>query len=154
MHPNLMHEIQLGKINKNCCTMNNITIKERKKTDAGTGVQMSKYLHHNSLAARDNDKWLVHRQAGTHKRHCIACPRAHGRATEWTFWKRFLNLPLTTTFTNWCFSPAASESACLAVVVTALCGNWQALPLPHGAGLQSSGRKRRVDTTRDTTRHC
>ena len=31
------------------------TIKERKKTDTGTGVQMSKYSYHNSLAARDNE---------------------------------------------------------------------------------------------------
>ena len=28
--------------------MNENTINERKKTDSGTGVQMSKYLHHNS----------------------------------------------------------------------------------------------------------
>ena len=28
-------------------------VKERKKTGAGTDIQMSKSLHHNSLAARD-----------------------------------------------------------------------------------------------------
>ena len=30
------------------------TINERKETDIGTGVQMSKYLHHNSLASQGN----------------------------------------------------------------------------------------------------
>ena len=28
---------------------------ERKKTDIGTGAQMSKYLHHNSPASQDNE---------------------------------------------------------------------------------------------------
>ena len=32
------------------------TINGRKKTDIGTGVQMSKYLHHNSPASQGKNK--------------------------------------------------------------------------------------------------
>ena len=35
--------------------MNENTIKERQKTDIGMGVQMSKYLHHNSPASQGNN---------------------------------------------------------------------------------------------------
>ena len=34
--------------------MNENTINKRKKTDVGTGVQMSKKLHHNSPASQGN----------------------------------------------------------------------------------------------------
>ena len=34
--------------------MNENTINERKKTDIGKGIQMSKYLHHNSPALQGN----------------------------------------------------------------------------------------------------
>ena len=36
--------------------MNENTIHERKKTDIGTGVQMSKYLQHNSPASQGKNK--------------------------------------------------------------------------------------------------
>ena len=35
--------------------MNENKINERKKADIGTGVQMSKYLHHNSPAWQGNE---------------------------------------------------------------------------------------------------
>ena len=35
--------------------MNKNTINERKKTDIGTGVQISKYFNHNSPASQGND---------------------------------------------------------------------------------------------------
>ena len=35
--------------------MNKNTINERKKTDIGTGVQISKYFNHNSSASQGND---------------------------------------------------------------------------------------------------
>ena len=35
--------------------MNEEAINERKKTDIGTGVQMSKYLHHNGPASQGNE---------------------------------------------------------------------------------------------------
>ena len=35
--------------------MNENTINERNKSDIGTGVQMSKHLHHNSPASRGNE---------------------------------------------------------------------------------------------------
>ena len=35
--------------------MNENTINERKKIDIGTGVQMSKYLHHKSPASQGNE---------------------------------------------------------------------------------------------------
>ena len=39
--------------------MNENTINERKKTDIGPGVQMSKYLHHNSPASQGKDaRWV------------------------------------------------------------------------------------------------
>ena len=47
-----MHEIQLEETKT--YALNKNTTKERKKTDAGVGVQMSKALNHNSLALRDN----------------------------------------------------------------------------------------------------
>ena len=40
--------------------MNENTINERQKTDIGTGVQMSKYLHHNSPASQGNKYGLVY----------------------------------------------------------------------------------------------
>ena len=39
---------------KNDYAMNKNAIKERKKTDIGTGVQMSKYFNHNSPASQGN----------------------------------------------------------------------------------------------------
>ena len=41
--------------------MNENTFKERKKTDVGTGVQMSKYLHHNSPASQSKENTCVSR---------------------------------------------------------------------------------------------
>ena len=48
-----VHEIEFEKI-RNDFTMNKNTINERKKTNTGTGVQMSKYFNHNSPASQGN----------------------------------------------------------------------------------------------------
>ena len=45
---------------------------ERKKTDIGTGVQMSKYLHHNCTASQGNGVSLI--DFASH--HCFVCPLA------------------------------------------------------------------------------
>ena len=40
---------------KNAYTMNKNTVNERKKTDIGPVVQMSKYFNHNSPASQGNE---------------------------------------------------------------------------------------------------
>ena len=62
--------------------MNENTIYERKKTDIaktdiGTGVQMSKYLHHNSLASQGNKTKINKTLCIFHRISCQKGPICH-----------------------------------------------------------------------------
>ena len=59
---------------------------ETKKTDIGTGVQMSKYLHHNGPASQDNECLKSYYFALSEVKDMnlsIVVIETHGRGSSW-----------------------------------------------------------------------